>query len=88
VPGIGFKSAYKIISARKYAALTYEDLVRMRVVMKRAVHFITCNGKFFGQENLTAVKNLMLIAERTESSEQMNMFSSGEIATSVLTGEL
>jgi len=60
----------------------------MRVVMKRAVHFITCKGKFFGQENLTAVKNLMLIAERTESSEQMNMFSSGEIATSVLTGEL
>ena len=45
VPGIGVKSAQKIIGARKYGSLTFEDLQKMRVVLKRALYFITCSGK-------------------------------------------
>ncbi|MDF2485290.1 MAG: hypothetical protein K0R46_1458 [Herbinix sp.] len=45
VPGIGTNSAQRIIMARKSAVLDYKDLKRMGIVLKRAVYFITCNGR-------------------------------------------
>ena len=59
VPGIGAKNAYKIIEARKYTKLTFESLTKMRVALKRAKHFITCNGKFFGAKNEEAVRGFL-----------------------------
>ena len=47
VPGIGSKSAGKIIGARRYGSLDFEDLKKMGVVLKRAVYFITCKGRMF-----------------------------------------
>lgn len=88
VPGIGFKSASKIVAARKYSKLDFCDLIKMRVVLKRAVHFITCNGKFGGQEKLSAVKNLIALSEKADTYEQMSIFSNADISLSVLGGEL
>ena len=48
VPGIGYQMAERIIRARRLANLSYEDLKRMRVVLKRAQYFITVNGKYYG----------------------------------------
>lgn len=45
VPGIGVKSAQRIVAARKYAKLDFLDLKKLGVVLKRALYFITCNGK-------------------------------------------
>ncbi|MCI7263555.1 MAG: putative DNA modification/repair radical SAM protein [Clostridiaceae bacterium] len=45
VPGIGTKSAMRIVAARKQAVLRFEDLKKMGVVMKRAVFFLTCSGR-------------------------------------------
>ncbi len=45
VPGIGVRSARRIIQARRQGALTFETLRKMRVVLKRAQYFITCGGK-------------------------------------------
>ncbi len=45
VPGIGVRSAQKIVGARKYGRLDFDDLKKMKVVLKRALYFITCNGK-------------------------------------------
>lgn len=45
VPGIGAKSASRIIRARKTGRLDYQALKGMGVVMKRAIYFIVCNGK-------------------------------------------
>lgn len=45
VPGIGPKSARRIVSSRKTARLDYFDLKKMGVVLKRAQYFITCSGK-------------------------------------------
>ena len=45
VPGMGIKSVGRIIAARKTAALTFSDLKKMGVVLKRAQYFITCSGK-------------------------------------------
>lgn len=47
IPGIGVKSAKRIISSRKYFTLRLEDLKRMGVVIKRAKYFILCDGKYF-----------------------------------------
>lgn len=101
VPGIGVRSALRIRSARRYAKLTFEDLVKMRVVMKRAVHFITCNGKFFGSENPATIKNFLIAAENGVNYKQLSMFENGysnvqtiiskrenNAALAALTGEL
>ncbi len=74
VPGIGARSAYKIMEARKYTRLSFEDLKKMRVALKRAKHFITCDGKFYGVKKESAVKGLLVAAERTEQVEQLTLF--------------
>lgn len=45
VPGLGVKSARRILAARKSGVLHFEDLKKLGVVLKRAVYFITCSGK-------------------------------------------
>ncbi len=45
VPGIGVKSARRIVAARRSAALGFHDLKKIGVVLKRAVYFITCSGR-------------------------------------------
>jgi putative DNA modification/repair radical SAM protein len=45
VPGIGPKSARRIVRARRLGSLDFYALKQMGVVLKRAVYFITCNGR-------------------------------------------
>lgn len=45
VPGIGTKSAKRIIAARRHGKLDFNDIKKMGVVLKRALYFITCNGR-------------------------------------------
>ena len=45
VPGIGVKSAQRIMRARRSAKLDFDQLKRIGVVLNRAHYFITCNGK-------------------------------------------
>jgi len=45
VPGIGYKSAQRIVKARRLGTLTYPVLKKMGVVLKRAIYFITCQGR-------------------------------------------
>jgi putative DNA modification/repair radical SAM protein len=45
VPGIGNKSALRIVKARRMGTLDFQDLKRIGVVLKRAIYFITCKGK-------------------------------------------
>ena len=88
VPGIGTLGAYKIIKARKFAVLDFGDLAKMRIVLKRAKHFITCNGKFYGSENIATVKNMLMLEEKGGKYEQLSMFSTPETSLSALTGQL
>ncbi|GAB6189369.1 putative DNA modification/repair radical SAM protein [Marinitoga arctica] len=53
VPGIGVKSALTILKARKYAPITFNELKKIGVVLKRAKYFITCNGKYYSNLFLT-----------------------------------
>ena len=45
VPGIGVRSARRILTARRSAPLSFDVLKRLGVVLKRAQYFITCAGK-------------------------------------------
>lgn len=45
IPGVGTKSAMRIVAARRQTLLQFEDLKKLGVVMKRAVYFITCSGR-------------------------------------------
>lgn len=45
VPGIGVKSAQRIIRARRSSRLNFDDLKKIGVTLKRALYFITCNGR-------------------------------------------
>jgi putative DNA modification/repair radical SAM protein len=61
IPGIGLVSARRIINQRKVRMITYEDLKKIGVVVKRARFFITCNGKYYGEKNLEpeTIKNIL-----------------------------
>jgi len=80
VPGIGLTSAYKIVAARKYTKLTYDDLTRMKIVLKRAAHFITVGGKFFGKTEKQILGALL------STNKQISMFDN-ELTVSALSGQ-
>ena len=45
VPGIGVKSANRIVKARRHSRIDFSDLRKIGVVLKRAAYFITCSGR-------------------------------------------
>lgn len=59
VPGIGPKSAKKIISSRRYFKIEFKDLRQMGISTKRAKYFILCNGKYFASKDIFH-KNFLL----------------------------
>ncbi len=82
VPGIGVRSAYKIITARKNTRLDFEDLKKMGIVLKRAVYFITCNTKMLQGLKINEASALnALISDSSKDLlynnmyEQLDMFS-------------
>lgn len=100
VPGIGVRSAQRIIAARRSTSLNYDNLKKLGIVLKRAKYFITCQGKYFGgygvNENVIRSGLLLGSPKRiiTDSKfEQLSMFpqiqqvNSMETALSTITGE-
>lgn len=45
VPGVGARSAKRIVAARRFAPLTLDHLHKFGVVLKRAKFFLTCRGQ-------------------------------------------
>lgn len=83
VPGIGLKSADRILAARKTARLTFRDLKKIGVVLKRAVYFITCSGKMMYPvkidedsivRNLTSDKDRIRFGSDGMTYRQMSLF--------------
>lgn len=67
VPGIGTKSARRIVQARRFGNLKFEDLKKMGVVLKRALYFITCQGKMMYPikiEEDYILRNLLSVGEK------------------------
>lgn len=47
VPGVGIKSAWRILNARRVARLSWNTLSRLGVTLKRARYFLLCQGRRF-----------------------------------------
>lgn len=73
VPGIGYKSAGRIVRARQMARLNFEDLKKLGVVLKRALYFITCNGRMMYPTKIDQdyiLRNLLHTGEKVPISVQ------------------
>ena len=67
VPGIGCRSASRIVKARRMGSLGFEDLKKMGVVLKRALYFITCGGRMMYRTKMDQdyiTRNLLNTKER------------------------
>ncbi len=67
IPGIGVKSAQRIVMARRSSFLSFPDLKKIGVVLKRALYFITCNGKMMYNTKIEEdyiTRNLLTVKEK------------------------
>ena len=69
VPGIGVKSAIRIVRARRAAALSWDSLAKVGIVMKRAAYFLLCKGK--RAPWLVKTKDAMLKAMMSPREQQL-----------------
>jgi len=80
VPGIGLLSAQKIVSARQFGKLNWDQLKKIGVALNRAKYFITCNSPKFERRDLTgtAIKQYILSQSQSKylksSVTQLNLF--------------
>ena len=88
VPGIGTKSAERIVKARRMGTLQFEDLKKMGVVLKRALYFLTCNGKMMYPTKIEEdyiTRNLLNVGERLPDTvvnmnyQQLSLFDTQSI---------
>lgn len=95
VPGLGVKSAEKIIRARRFTMLDFSDLKKMGVVLKRAQYFLTCKGRpMLGLPNNPEAILWSILsqnsAEMARNAEQLSIFhmdNNGEELVKCLTGQ-
>ena len=67
VPGLGYRSAGRIVRARRLGTLDFQDLKKIGVVLKRAMYFLTCNGRMMYPVKLEQdyiARNLLDAGER------------------------
>lgn len=89
VPGIGYKSASRIVKARRMNRLDFSDLKKMGVVLRRALYFITCSGHMMYRTKLDAdyiCQNLLMEKQKVprelqELSYQQLSFFGDDIST-------
>jgi len=86
VPGVGVKSARRILAARRCGNLTFSDLKKIGVVSKRALYFITCSGRMmyptkleedYIVRNLTTEKDRIQFGSDGMTYKQMSLFDDG-----------
>lgn len=89
VPGVGVKSAQRIIAARRSTKLTFADLKKIGVVLKRALYFITCSGRMMYPtkleedyiiRNLTGEKDRIRFGSDGMTYRQMSLFDDNSFA--------
>ncbi|RVU00812.1 putative DNA modification/repair radical SAM protein [Mucilaginibacter limnophilus] len=80
VPGIGLQSAQKIVSARMFGKLGWDQLKKIGVAINRARYFIFCNSRDYERRDLTGTKiKQFILAESTSkylknSTTQLSIF--------------
>ncbi|NLJ30112.1 MAG: putative DNA modification/repair radical SAM protein [Clostridiales bacterium] len=104
VPGIGVRSAKRIVTARRAETLGFGGLKKLGVVLKRAQYFITCSGKCAEGLKVTPDSVIRSLLSETafdryrqnmpvfEKPEQLSFFGPAKLQTEdiqkCLTGQL
>ena len=93
VPGIGVRSAQRIIRARRQGHLGIDDLASLGVVMKRARYFITARGRYAGESKLesSTLRSRLVDGPKQKRPVQLSLAleqPSGDETASLITGEL
>lgn len=91
-PGIGIKSAKRIIKNRAFHSLDFDDLKKLGVVLKRAKYFITCRGKTYERHladmSAEKIRNYLVDNSARENEFKQLSFFDPEIFSSVVSGEI
>jgi predicted DNA-binding helix-hairpin-helix protein len=90
VPGIGVRSAQRIVQARRGVRLGELELKKLGVVLKRARYFLTAGGRYLGGILLDGpqlVERLLAPTRRPARLDQLELFATLPDVSSV-TGEL
>ncbi len=66
VPGIGVRSAQRIVMARRTGSLDFAGLKKLGVVLKRAQYFLTCSGK--RPQYLDTAQDMLLLSLLSEQA--------------------
>ena len=71
VPGIGPTGVKRIMEARRFGTVTFEMLKAMRITLKRAQYFITCNGKMLNRTPMESsfITNQLTLLDAPERSK-------------------
>ncbi len=82
VPGIGVRSAQRIVVARRMASLDFAAVKKLGVVLKRAKFFITCRGKSEVRPNFQLNSLLAAVMSPKELSiyREQNFFGQQQLA--------
>lgn len=79
VPGIGVKSAKRIVRARRMGKLDFPDIKKMGVVLKRARFFIVCGGRYFENMRINQYNVeddlKFIVAQRPDFKQNVNQLS-------------
>lgn len=80
VPGIGNITARRILQARRFGPVTYEELKKMGVVLKRARYFIVCSGKYYGDIDMDSekIRNRLLFLDPKSKHINVNQITLNE----------
>ena len=90
VPGIGVRSAQRIVQARRGTRLGEVELKKLGVVLKRARYFLTAGGRYLGGIRLDGprlMERMLTPTRRPARLDQLELFAALPDA-SALTGEL
>jgi putative DNA modification/repair radical SAM protein len=90
VPGIGVRSARRIVQARRGTRLGEVELKKLGVVLKRAKYFLTAGGRYLGGIRLDGprlMERMLAPTRRPARLDQLELFAAIPDA-SALTGEL
>ncbi|TXD85025.1 putative DNA modification/repair radical SAM protein [Subsaximicrobium wynnwilliamsii] len=81
IPGLGMKSVYKILNARRFRRLNWEHLKKIGIALNRAQYFVVCDSNQFERRDLSSKKIKGLILQNSTSkyaktlSNQLSLFA-------------
>ncbi len=88
VPGIGNITARRILQSRRFGPVTYLDLKKIGVVLKRAKYFILCQGKYYGEIDIDSgkIRDKILFFDPKAKNININQISMFEKFPTLLNG--